>query len=213
MRLGARLEDSVQAGYVGLLEAALPKYKLNSGVTFMTFAYDEIKHYIQQEANDNITTVALPSRSINKISKFIEAEKSHAQKFSELPDWPDLVADGDVDAKSASAIAYLLEYNSSQLPDIIENCEDKKNDYELKDIEIDVGILLGTLKSDENEIIRRYFGVGRNRETLEEIGIRYNITTERVRQIIEKVLSKLKESAKRLEVYNPNARQSKKREA
>lgn len=188
--LGLSLADLISEGNYGLIKAAT-KFDVTRGFRFISYAVYWIKQTILQSINDNSRTIRLPTNVINKISKT-------NKEFAGLDDsdkkvYPFCVSLNDSIKKNNG------DFNSvgTELEDLL--CDEESQDFDIFNIEIDklklaLNNTLSILNKRERGIIECYFGFNSVYEpmTLEAIGDKYDLTKERVRQIKEKALRRLR---------------------
>jgi RNA polymerase primary sigma factor len=205
---GLPLSDLISEGNYGMIKAA-NKFEPDKGYRFISYAVWWIKQSILQSLNDNSRIVRLPTNIVNKISSLksqiekFEHENEREPVFGEV-----LCEDGDVyDFETSQYRMYLNDCvndddNSTEFGDLL--CADEEKT--VFDIEEEVRIknelnnVLSKLESREAEILKLYFGIDSEFEpmTLEAIGDRYDLTKERVRQIKERAILKLRHHAQDL---------------
>ena len=205
---GLPLSDLISEGNYGMIKAA-NKFEPDKGYRFISYAVWWIKQSILQSLNDNSRIVRLPTNIVNKISSLksqiekFEHENEREPVFGEV-----LCKDGDVyDFETSQYRMYLNDCvndddNSTEFGDLL--CADEEKT--VFDVEEEVRIknelnnVLSKLESREAEILKLYFGIDSEFEpmTLEAIGDRYDLTKERVRQIKERAILKLRHHAQDL---------------
>lgn len=203
---GLTLSDLISEGNLGLLKAAT-RYDHTRGFRFISYAVWWIRQSIMQSINDNSRTIRYPSNVINKIS----ATKKEFEKFElenhRQADFLDFYGDeGLVDFNNLAKTSSLNEVVNEEGGEVYELLEDKNIDTEDMFGETEMIIkrelanILDMLTDREQEIIKCYFGIDKDVEgmTLEVIGEKYGLTKERIRQIKEKALRKLRHNAHNL---------------
>lgn len=202
---GLQLTDLVNEGNYGLIKAA-KRFDETRGFKFISYAVWWIRQSILQALAEHSRVVRLPLNRIGTITKIRNASTRLTQKHERKPTFEELAAELEIDVekvcagiqqgkRNLSVDAPLTEEDSSSLLDLLSNTEDRTPDETLLDdsVKIDIEQALSFLLPREAEITRLYFGIGYERSlTLEEVGQRFNLTRERVRQIKEKALSKLR---------------------
>jgi RNA polymerase primary sigma factor len=190
---GLALSDLINEGNLGLIKAA-SRFNHTKGFRFISYAVWWIKASIMQSLNDNSRTIRLPSNVITKMSQ-IKKEIAN------------LEFNGDIeDIEYVSSLPKCASLNKTINEDggeLYELLEDKNLDDDAGFYELDVRIkdeltnVLSTLTDRERTIIECYYGIDKDFEpmTLESIGDRYSITKERVRQIKEKAIRKIRHNA------------------
>ena len=201
---GLSLPDLINEGNLGLMKAA-KRYDETRGFKFISYAVWWIRQSILQALAEQSRIVRLPLNkigSINKINKALskfEQENERqpsSEELSEMIDVPkDKISDTlRVSGRHVSVDAPFVEGEDNSLLDVLPNddspCADRGLVNESLNTEIERA--LSTLSSREREIIKSFFGIGCQEMTLEEIGERFGLTRERVRQIKEKAIRRLK---------------------
>ena len=182
---GLSLPDLINEGNLGLIKAA-EKFDETRGFKFISYAVWWIRQSILQALAEQSRIVRLPLNqvgSLNKINKALskfEQENERqpsSEELSEMIDVPkDKISDTlRVSGRHVSVDAPFVEGEDNSLLDVLPNDDSPS-----------------TLSSREREIIKSFFGIGCQEMTLEEIGERFGLTRERVRQIKEKAIRRLK---------------------
>ncbi len=205
---GLSLPDLINEGNLGLIKAA-EKFDETRGFKFISYAVWWIRQSILQALAEQSRIVRLPLNqvgSLNKISKaFSRFEQENERKPSpeELADLLDMPVDkvGDtmkVSGRHISVDAPFVEGEDNSLLDVLVNDDSPMADRGLvnESLSREIERALSTLSEREKEIIQMFFGIGHQEMTLEEIGDRFNLTRERVRQIKEKAIRRLRQNSK-----------------
>lgn len=208
---GLTLPDLINEGNLGLIKAA-KRFDQSRGFKFISYAVWWIRQSILQALADQARIVRLPLNKIgtvnkiNKASSLLEQELGRIPTVYEIADYLDLtIADVKLalanNNKHVSMDAPLVngDESSSNLYDILVNSEKQNPDNIVmrESLQKEIERSLNTLKYREASIIRLYYGLGGNTtHTLEEIGTLYELTRERVRQIKEKGLRRLKNTSR-----------------
>jgi RNA polymerase primary sigma factor len=205
---GLSLPDLINEGNLGLIKAA-EKFDETRGFKFISYAVWWIRQSILQALAEQSRIVRLPLNqvgSLNKINKaFSKFEQEHERKPSpeelaeslELP--ADKVADTlKVSGRHVSVDAPFVEGEDNSLLDVLPNNESPNADRTLikESLGREIDRALTTLTERESDIIRLFFGIGCQDMTLEEIGERFGLTRERVRQIKEKAIRRLRHTTR-----------------
>lgn len=205
---GLTLPDLISEGNYGLIKAAR-RFDETRGFKFISYAVWWIRQSILKALSDQARTVRLPQNRIGTLSKMRKASDRLAQELGRKPR-PDEIADElelQVDKveegfrhgrRSISFDAPFSDDSDQSLLDVTADEDLPLPDFIVTEesINIDVERALATLNPREAEITRLYFGIGReNPMTLGDIGERVGLTRERVRQIKERALRKLRRSA------------------
>lgn len=206
---GLSLTDLIDEGNIGLVKAA-EKFDETRGFKFISYAVWWIRQSILQAIAEQSRIVRLPLNqvgSLNKINKaFSKFEQENERRPSpeELADVLDIpvekIADTmKVSGRHISVDAPFVEGEDNSLLDVMINDDSPNADRSLineslsKEIE---RVLIFTLSDRERDIVKKFFGLGIPEMTLEEIGDEFGLTRERVRQIKEKAIRKLRPNAK-----------------
>ncbi|ADQ79194.1 MAG TPA: RNA polymerase sigma factor RpoD/SigA [Paludibacter sp.] len=206
---GLSLPDLINEGNLGLIKAA-EKFDETRGFKFISYAVWWIRQSILQALAEQSRIVRLPLNqvgSLNKINKaFSKFEQENERKPSpeELADVLDIPVDKIADTmkvsgRHISVDAPFVEGEDNSLLDVMINDDSPNADRVLineslsKEIE---RVLAFTLSDRERDIVKKFFGIGVAEMTLEEIGDEFGLTRERVRQIKEKAIRKLRPNAK-----------------
>ena len=198
---GLLLSDLISEGNYGLIKAAT-KFDHKKGFRFISYAVWWIKQSIIQSLNDNARIVRLPANVINKLS-YLNKEISKFEIANERQP-----VFGEIFGKDKDAIAILsfpkctslnevINEDGDELIELIQADEDEDRIVIDNKVKVELGKTLAILDERERIIIECYFGINTNFEsmTLEAIGEKFNLTKERIRQIKEKSLRKLRHNA------------------
>ena len=200
---GIDLIDLIQAGNTGLIEAA-NRFDVDKGYRFISYAVWWIRQAIIQSLSDNSRTIRLPMSQIHSASKINKTISEFEQKYQRKPSNEELEKLLGIPANKINKIINsenrvvsidtpFKDEEEGTLVDIIPNKNSPKADsiindeYKTKEI----NMLLDTLTDREHDIIRMYFGIGCYPITLEDIGEKFGLTYERIRQIKEGALKNL----------------------
>lgn len=206
---GLSLPDLINEGNLGLIKAA-EKFDETRGFKFISYAVWWIRQSILQALAEQSRIVRLPLNqvgSLNKINKaFSKFEQENerrpsAEELAEHLDVPvDKIADTmKVSGRHISVDAPFVEGEDNSLLDVMINDDSPNADRVLINESLSQEIervLVHTLSDREREIVKKFFGLGVPEMTLEEIGDEFGLTRERVRQIKEKAIRKLKPHSK-----------------
>ena len=205
---GLSLPDLINEGNVGLIKAA-EKFDETRGFKFISYAVWWIRQSILQAIAEQSRLVRLPLNqvgSVNKITRELNKfEQEHERKPSvdEIAERVDLPEDKIADAMKAnsrhvSMDAPIADGEDSSMIDFLAG-ESSNTDRELviESLKAEVSRILKLLTDKEQKVVRAFFGIDGSPEmTLDEIGEKYNLTRERVRQIKEKALRRLRHNTK-----------------
>ncbi|GIV29426.1 MAG: RNA polymerase sigma factor RpoD [Bacteroidia bacterium] len=206
---GLSLPDLINEGNLGLIKAAR-RFDETRGFKFISYAVWWIRQSILQALAEQSRIVRLPLNqvgSLNKISKaYSKLEQEHerepsTEELAEATDIPvEKVADTlRVSGKHISIDAPLIAGEESTLVEVIPNSDSPSADAALmkESLEREVDRALSTLTERERDVIKLFYGIGvAHPLTLEEIGDKFNLTRERVRQIKEKAIRRLRHSSR-----------------
>ena len=201
---GLSLPDLINEGNLGLIKAA-EKFDETRGFKFISYAVWWIRQSILQALAEQSRIVRLPLNQVgalNKINKALskfEQENERQPSSEELSEMIDVskekISDTlRVSGRHVSVDAPFVEGEDNSLLDVLPNDDSPMADRGLvnESLNTEIERALSTLSGREREIIKSFFGIGCQEMTLEEIGERFGLTRERVRQIKEKAIRRLK---------------------
>ena len=201
---GLSLPDLINEGNLGLIKAAETR-----GFKFISYAVWWIRQSILQALAEQARIVRLPLNqvgSLNKISKaFSKFEQENERRPSpeELADQLEIPVDKisdtlKVSGRHISVDAPFVEGEDNSLLDVLVNDDSPMADRTLvnESLSKEIDRALSTLTDREKDIIQMFFGIGTQEMTLEEIGDKFGLTRERVRQIKEKAIRRLRQSSR-----------------
>ena len=205
---GLSLPDLINEGNLGLIKAA-EKFDETRGFKFISYAVWWIRQSILQALAEQSRIVRLPLNqvgSLNKINKAFsrfEQENERRPSPEELADSLDLPAEKVADTlrvsgRHISVDAPFVEGEDNSLLDVLVNDDSPIADRTLinESLSTEVERALSTLTERERDIIKLFFGINTQEMTLEEIGEKFGLTSERVRQIKEKAIRRLRHSSR-----------------
>ncbi|MCD7722067.1 MAG: RNA polymerase sigma factor RpoD/SigA [Prevotellaceae bacterium] len=205
---GLSLPDLINEGNLGLIKAA-EKFDETRGFKFISYAVWWIRQSILQALAEQSRIVRLPLNqvgSLNKISKAysqFEQENERRPSVDELAERLDMPAEKisdtiKVSGRHVSVDAPFVEGEENSLLDVLVNEDSPMADRSLvnESLSREIDRAISTLSAREKEILQMFFGIGRQEMTLEEIGDEFNLTRERVRQIKEKAIRRLRNNSK-----------------
>ena len=205
---GLSLPDLINEGNLGLIKAA-EKFDETRGFKFISYAVWWIRQSILQALAEQSRIVRLPLNqvgSLNKINKAFsrfEQENERRPSPEELADTLDLPAEKVADTlrvsgRHISVDAPFVEGEVNSLLDVLVNDDSPVADRTLinESLSTEVERALSTLTERERDIIKLFFGINTQEMTLEEIGEKFGLTRERVRQIKEKAIRRLRHSSR-----------------
>ena len=201
---GLSLPDLINEGNLGLIKAA-EKFDETRGFKFISYAVWWIRQSILQALAEQSRIVRLPLNQVGSLNKINKALSKFEQEYerqpsneelSEMIDVPkDKISDTlRVSGRHVSVDAPFVEGEDNSLLDVLPNDDSPMADRGLvnESLNTEIERALSTLTDREREIVKSFFGIGCQEMTLEEIGERFGLTRERVRQIKEKAIRRLK---------------------
>ncbi len=206
---GLSLPDLINEGNLGLIKAA-EKFDETRGFKFISYAVWWIRQSILQALAEQSRIVRLPLNQVGSLNKINKALSKFEQENERRPSPEELAEELDipvekiaesikVSGRHISVDAPFVEGEDNSLLDVLVNDDSPVADRTLlnESLAIEINRALSTLLSErEKDIIISFFGISCQEMTLEEIGEKFGLTRERVRQIKEKALRKLKNSDK-----------------
>ena len=201
---GLSLPDLINEGNLGLIKAA-EKFDETRGFKFISYAVWWIRQSILQALAEQSRIVRLPLNQVGSLNKINKAFAKFEQEYERTPT-PDELAETlelprdkitdtlRVSGRHVSVDAPFIEGEDNSLLDVLVNSDSPKADKELLNESLikEIERALSTLTERERDIVRSFFGIGCQEMTLEEIGERFGLTRERVRQIKEKAIRRLR---------------------
>lgn len=201
---GLSLPDLINEGNVGLIKAA-EKFDETRGFKFISYAVWWIRQSIMQAIAEQSRMIRLPLNQIgfvtkiNKESSRFEQEYERKPSAEELSERINLASEKVTDVISAgarhvSADAPFSDDENSSLLDFIANNDTPSTDDALvrESLKAEITVLLKELPERERAIVKAYYGIDGDEKTLDEIGRQFGLTRERVRQIREKAIRRLR---------------------
>ena len=206
---GLTLPDLINEGNLGLIKAA-QRFDETRGFKFISYAVWWIRQSLLQALAEQSRLVRLPLNKIGSINKINKKYAELEQLNERAPSAEEIAQELDMteeDVKESlknsgrhiSMDAPLVEGEDSNLYDVLKSGESPNPDRELmnESLRIEIERALQTLTPREADVIRLYFGLGgQHAMTLEEIGETFDLTRERVRQIKEKAIRRLKHTSR-----------------
>ena len=203
---GLTLNDLIDEGNLGLIKAA-QKFDETRGFKFISYAVWWIRQSILQAISEQSRIVRMPLNQVGFQSKLTKAIVSFEQEFERRPSVGELaeLLDADVskvqealgtNGKKVSVDAPFAEDDSNCLIDIMtdDSAPGTDNQMEKESLSSDLDAALKSLNDRERQVLKMLFGIGRNEMTAEEVANTLNLTRERVRQIKERALRRLREA-------------------
>lgn len=213
---GLLLEDLINEGNLGLIKAA-HRFDETRGFKFISYAVWWIRQSILQAIAEQSRLIRLPLNRIGVLTKIKKAQQLLEQKYDREPTFEEIAEYLELNPEE---IAYSLKNSrrpvsvnspinataNNRIIDILKNNQMSEPDSEVMEnsLKQEVNEILKTLKDREAKILQLYYGLnGESPHTLEEVGVIFKLTRERVRQIKEKALTKLqsKKTSKALRIY------------
>ena len=210
---GLLMLDLINEGNLGLIKAA-EKFDETKGFKFISYASYWIRQSIISALIEQSRIVRLPLNQIGSLNKINKASNKLEQDLCRVPSIQELAEETEIPAYKVEDSLSILAVKQTSLDaplsssseedkttwiDVIEDPNSKEADKSLilKSLSKDIDRCLSTLTEKEREILKLFFGIGVNYNyTLEEIGERFNLTRERVRQIKEKAVRRLRHSSR-----------------
>lgn len=205
---GLSLPDLINEGNVGLIKAA-EKFDETRGFKFISYAVWWIRQSILQAIAEQSRIIRLPLNqvgSVNKINRMLskfEQENERRPSVDEISEQTDLPEDkvGEammVNTRQVSVDAPFVDGEDNSLLDVLVNDDAPMADRQLvmESLRAEIAQVLTTLNERERCVIKAFYGIGEPEMTLEEIGNKYGLTRERVRQIKEKAIRRLRGNTK-----------------
>lgn len=212
---GLPLADLINEGNYGLVKAAL-RFDVTRGFRFISYAVWWIRQSIIQSLNDNSRMIRLPANVINKLYKirkelerfeFDNEREAYIGEVINIKDENDKNKDNEDDLTSiiipkVSSLNVKINDEGGELSElIVDTSEDVDEKYAIdQKIKEELNKVLSVLDKRERDIIESYFGINTEHTgmTLDDIGDRYDLTKERIRQIKEKAIRKLRHNSSSL---------------
>jgi RNA polymerase primary sigma factor len=202
---GLPLGDLINEGNLGLIKAA-KRFDETRGFKFISYAVWWIRQSILQALAEQSRIVRLPLNRVGALNKIGKKLSQLEQEFEREPSTNELAEELDmsvyevadtlkISVKHISMDAPFVQGEDNKLLDIMPNENDPMPDHELmrESLRKEIEEALSTLDQREREVVKLYFGIGYEHPlTLEEIGEKFKLTRERVRQIKEKAIRKLR---------------------
>lgn len=205
---GLSLGDLINEGNLGLIKAA-KRFDETRGFKFISYAVWCIRQSILQALAEQSRIVRLPLNRVGALNKIGRKFSELEQAFEREPTAAELAEQLDmsiaeitetikISGRHLSVDAPFANGEDSRLLDVLPNDQQPPPDAELmrESLRLEVQQVLTTLSKREAEVISFYFGLDGNTLTLEEIGEKFNLTRERVRQIKEKAIRRLRHASR-----------------
>lgn len=201
---GLPLIDLINEGNLGLIKAAA-MFDVTRGFRFISYAVWWIRQAILYSLSGQSRIIRLPVNQIHTINKISKATQEFEKKYERTPSYLELEKLTDIQADKIDSIinsnnrivSVDTPFKSEEegtLIDVIQNYNSPKADLNLikESEDKNIELILNKLSDREHDILIMFFGLGCYQMTLEEIGRKFGITSERVRQIKEKAIRSLK---------------------
>lgn len=205
---GLSLPDLINEGNIGLIKAA-KKFDETRGFKFISYAVWWIRQSILQAIAEQSRVVRLPLNqvgSVNKIKRILnqfEQENERRPSIDEIAEQTDMPHEKiedvlKVDTHQVSVDAPMTEGDGASMLDFMPNDSEPSTDNELvmESMREEIALALSVLNERERNVVEAFYGINQPECTMEEIGNKYGLTRERVRQIREKAIRKLKQNTK-----------------
>ncbi|MEZ5013718.1 MAG: sigma-70 family RNA polymerase sigma factor [Chitinophagales bacterium] len=207
---GLSLNDLINEGNVGLVKAA-QKFDETKGFKFISYAVWWIRQSIMQALAEQSRLVRLPLNKVGSLSKINKAFSELEQKYEREPTSEELAEVLElapeeikntlsVSTRHVSVDAPFDDGENSSLLDVLENRDTERTDEKLDythSLKVETERTLATLTERERDVIKLFFGIGvPYAMTLEDIGEEFGLTRERVRQIKDNAINKLRSSTR-----------------
>ena len=207
---GLSLSDLINEGNLGLIKAA-QRFDETRGFKFISYAVWWIRQSILQARAEQSRIVRLPLNKVGLSNKISKAYSQLEQEFEREPSTEELAELLDIGieevettlgvaARHVSVDAPFVDSEDNSLLDILENPNSEAADanlYHNESLRCEIDRSLSTLTDRQRDVIKLYFGIGvSNPMSLEDIGERFSLTRERVRQIKDKAITKLRTASR-----------------
>ena len=206
---GLTLPDLINEGNLGLIKAA-QRFDETRGFKFISYAVWWIRQSILQALAEQSRIVRLPLNQVGSLNKINKAFSKLEQEFERPPNSDELATALDlpedkvkdtmkVSGRHVSVDAPFVDGEDNSLLDVMVNNDSPKADLDLmrESLQREIERSLSTLSDREKDVVMLFYGIGKQHGlTLEEIGTKFDLTRERVRQIKEKAIRRLRHNSR-----------------
>ncbi|MEN8120569.1 MAG: sigma-70 family RNA polymerase sigma factor [Bacteroidota bacterium] len=205
---GLTLPDLINEGNIGLIKAA-EKFDETRGFKFISYAVWWIRQSILQACAEQSRIIRLPLNQVGSLNRLNKAFSKFEQEFERKPTPQELSKILElpsdkvsqalrISGKHISVDAPFVDGEENSLLDVLANHDSPNTDVSLikESLNKEIERALSTLTEREKEIVKHFFGINCMELTLEEIGDKFDLTRERVRQIKEKAIKRLRHTSK-----------------
>lgn len=207
---GLSLSDLINEGNLGLIKAA-QRFDETRGFKFISYAVWWIRQSILQALAEQSRIVRLPLNKVGSLNKINKAFSNLEQEYEREPSSDELADNLEIDSsevqttldvasRHVSVDAPFDDGEDNSLLDVLENSNAKDTDNDLEygeSLRKEIERSLSTLSERQKDVIKLYFGIGvKHTMSLEDIGENFGLTRERVRQIKDKAINKLRTTSR-----------------
>ena len=195
---GLSLPDLINEGNVGLIKAA-ERFDETRGFKFISYAVWWIRQSILQAIAEQSRIVRLPLNQVGSVNKITRALNQFEQENERRPNSHEIAERTSIpEEKIDEALKVNGRHISVDAPDVMVNDNSPMADRELvkESLQAEIKTALQILSERERNVITAFFGIDQPEMTMEEIGSKYGLTRERVRQIKEKAIRRLRSNTK-----------------
>jgi RNA polymerase primary sigma factor len=206
---GLSLPDLINEGNLGLIKAA-QRFDETRGFKFISYAVWWIRQSILQAIAEQARIVRLPLNQVGSLNKINKTFSKLEQEFERPPSADEIAEELDlptykikdtqsISGRHVSVDAPMIEGEDFSLLDVLSNTDGPKTDSNLlmESLQLEIERSLSTLSEREAEIVKRFYGIGvKHSFTLDEIADEFGLTRERVRQIKEKAIRRLRHTSR-----------------
>ena len=203
---GLSLPDLINEGNIGLIKAA-KKFDETRGFKFISYAVWWLRQSIMQAIAEQGRPVRLPLNQVGSVNKINKALSKFEQEHERRPSIDEIASSTDLpqekveeaikaNTRQVSMDAPFKEGEENSLIDVLSSDETPSTDAELlkQSLREEMSMALNVLNERERNVIMAFYGIGQPEMSMDEIGKRYGLTRERVRQIRERALRRLRQN-------------------